>query len=373
MDGTAAVGTGTTWARADHVHPSDTSRAPLASPAFTGTPTAPTPATADNSTAVATTAFVKAQPSGGAGITRIKPGGRLTLTSGSPVMSANVVGASSIYYSPYIHDGIPIFDGTSWVLQTFTEQTTALDTTNFLSGNNYDWFAFFTGGLVMMGYGPAWTNNTTRSAAISRLNGYWTNSASITLRWSNTGTQAVPAGQALYLGTIHATANGQTTMNFNPAAANGGSPNTVLGVFNAYNREPMISMSRDTGGAAFYWTYATKTWRRAHANANNSVSFMDGLGEVSCFASYQVWSSPIAGGSAGAMGISFNNTAAPLLVQGSWSANSLTAIGNFLPAMGFNAVNAMEIGDGGSGNNWYGSDLGLGFGQVQGLSVQVRI
>ena len=35
--------------------------APLASPVFTGTPTAPTPATADNSTAVATTAFVKAQ------------------------------------------------------------------------------------------------------------------------------------------------------------------------------------------------------------------------------------------------------------------------------------------------------------------------
>ena len=28
MDGTAAVGTGTTWARADHVHPTDTSRAP---------------------------------------------------------------------------------------------------------------------------------------------------------------------------------------------------------------------------------------------------------------------------------------------------------------------------------------------------------
>ena len=35
--------------------------APLASPAFTGTPTAPTPVTADNSTSIATTAFVKAQ------------------------------------------------------------------------------------------------------------------------------------------------------------------------------------------------------------------------------------------------------------------------------------------------------------------------
>lgn len=41
MDGTAAVGTGTTWARADHVHPTDTSRAPLASPVFTGAVTIP--------------------------------------------------------------------------------------------------------------------------------------------------------------------------------------------------------------------------------------------------------------------------------------------------------------------------------------------
>ena len=35
--------------------------APIASPAFTGTPTAPTAATSTNSTQIATTAFVKAQ------------------------------------------------------------------------------------------------------------------------------------------------------------------------------------------------------------------------------------------------------------------------------------------------------------------------
>jgi hypothetical protein len=37
VDGTAAVGVATTFARADHVHPTDASRAPLASPSFTGT------------------------------------------------------------------------------------------------------------------------------------------------------------------------------------------------------------------------------------------------------------------------------------------------------------------------------------------------
>lgn len=60
MDGTAAVGTAPRFARADHVHPTDTSRAPLASPAFTGTPTAPTAASGTNTTQIATTAFVRA-------------------------------------------------------------------------------------------------------------------------------------------------------------------------------------------------------------------------------------------------------------------------------------------------------------------------
>jgi len=46
MDGTAAVGTSLKYARADHVHASDTSRAPLASPTFTGTVTLPADPTA---------------------------------------------------------------------------------------------------------------------------------------------------------------------------------------------------------------------------------------------------------------------------------------------------------------------------------------
>lgn len=59
MDGTAAPGVSTRFARADHVHPTDTSRAPLASPTFTGTPSAPTAGSGTNTTQVATTAFVQ--------------------------------------------------------------------------------------------------------------------------------------------------------------------------------------------------------------------------------------------------------------------------------------------------------------------------
>jgi hypothetical protein len=54
------------YARADHVHPTDTTRAALNSPAFSGTPSLPTGTTAvtqtagNNTTALATTAFVTA-------------------------------------------------------------------------------------------------------------------------------------------------------------------------------------------------------------------------------------------------------------------------------------------------------------------------
>jgi hypothetical protein len=61
VDGTAAVGTSTRFARQDHVHPSDTSRAPLASPALTGTPTTTTATVDTNTTQIASTAFVLAQ------------------------------------------------------------------------------------------------------------------------------------------------------------------------------------------------------------------------------------------------------------------------------------------------------------------------
>lgn len=58
MDGTASTGTAKRFALQDHVHPSDTTKAPLASPAFTGTPTAPTATTGTSTTQIATTEFV---------------------------------------------------------------------------------------------------------------------------------------------------------------------------------------------------------------------------------------------------------------------------------------------------------------------------
>lgn len=58
MNGTGTVGTSLLYSRENHVHPSDTSRASLVSPDFTGTPLANTAGAGTNTRQIATTAFV---------------------------------------------------------------------------------------------------------------------------------------------------------------------------------------------------------------------------------------------------------------------------------------------------------------------------
>jgi hypothetical protein len=57
MNGTATVGTSLRYARQDHVHPTDTTRAPLASPTFTGTVTIPSGASISGFAPLASPSF----------------------------------------------------------------------------------------------------------------------------------------------------------------------------------------------------------------------------------------------------------------------------------------------------------------------------
>ena len=76
--------------------------APLASPALTGSPTAPTAATSDNSTKIATTAFVKAQGYvTSSGVTSLSAATPLAL-AGSPTSPTISIGAASSASNGYM-------------------------------------------------------------------------------------------------------------------------------------------------------------------------------------------------------------------------------------------------------------------------------
>ena len=111
-------------------------------------------------------------------------GGRLTLTSGTPVTTADVTGAGTLYYTPYVNGQIALYDGSStWTVYTFTERSLALTVT---SGKNYDVFAYNNSGTVTLELSAAWTNDTTRADALTTQNGVTVKSGATTRRWLGT-------------------------------------------------------------------------------------------------------------------------------------------------------------------------------------------
>lgn len=94
--------------------------------------------------------------------------GRLTLTSGTPVTTSDVTGATSVYYTPYIGNQIGLYTGSAWVSYTFAELSLALGT--LTSGLPYDVFLDYNDGTPQLAM-TAWTNDTTRATALVRQDG----------------------------------------------------------------------------------------------------------------------------------------------------------------------------------------------------------
>lgn len=95
MDGAQSAGARSTVARGDHRHPTDTSRAPLDSPDFTGTPTAPTASPGTNNTQLATTEFVQDAKPAEATQAEMEAGTESGVRSMSPLNVAQAIAAKS--------------------------------------------------------------------------------------------------------------------------------------------------------------------------------------------------------------------------------------------------------------------------------------
>ena len=216
------------------------------------------------------------------------PGGRLTLTSNTPVMTADTTAVGTIFYDTFYTNLVPI-GGTTYVI-TSDEVSLILDATNHLSGKIYDVFGIVSSSALKLVTGPAWGTSPSGTPAfggsrgtgagtteLQLSNGVWTNKNSLTHAFNNAvDFGPVSANQGTYLGSFYATANGQTGMAFTPASANGGS-NPFLALYNGYNRKRYSSISRDsTAGPG--WTESTAApGRIADGNNNNRINYLDGL------------------------------------------------------------------------------------------------
>src|SRR5437016_1613615 len=111
------------------------------------------------------------------------PGGRLTLTTAVPVTTADVTGAGTLYYTPYLHDRIRIYDGTRWQYYVFAELSLSLTLTN---AKLYDVFVYDNSGTLTLELSAAWTNNTTRSDALGTQDSVQVKNSAKTRLWLGT-------------------------------------------------------------------------------------------------------------------------------------------------------------------------------------------
>jgi hypothetical protein len=296
--------------------------------------------------------------------TIVPPQGRLTLTSGVPVMNADATAQGTIYYTPHVGGSVPIYNGAAWAMSAFTQRTLTLNSTDNVSGSLHDIFIFDNAGTLTLGTGPAWTSSTARGTGagtteLELKDGIWTNKVSITLKAGGSTVGTPAANRATYLGTIYCTANGQTGMAFQPAGASGGS-NPILGLYNAYNRVMTHSVCLDSG---VDYTYNSTTARAARASNSNRVSWVDGLQQSRVLAENEqvVYSNGAVG--VGYIGVFLDATSGGLSPSGGGGSTNATgamivtaaARKAILPQLGFHFAQRGEAVSTGTANFGAGS------------------
>lgn len=276
-------------------------------------------------------------------------GGRLTLVTATPVMTSTQSAKTTVYFTPYVGNTVPIYDGTSWVATHFTELSLALDSNSghtgyHQSGKNFDLFIINDNGTVRLASGPAWTNDTTRAENISYLDGFLCSDASIVLRYGSlVGDTVTYTGRALYVGTMRASADGQTQFVFGTVAA----PPVAAAFFlwNMYNR---VQVTSSLGEATATWTYNSTTPREIRGDTTAIFSFVVGVAEDAVDATYTAASSNAGTGDYLIVGFGYDVTNAFSGVVGS-HINTANAYGpnglgiyNGIPAAGYHFLALLE-------------------------------
>lgn len=325
-----------------------------------GSSTATTQTAGDNSTKVATTAYADAASAATA------PQGRLTLTSATPVLTATVSAAATIYYALYTGNKVPIYNGSSYSMTTFTElsNATAQSSTGsagpavVANNSNYDLFVWSNSGTPTLTRGPAWTSDTARGTGagttqISRVLGIWTNTVAIT--------NGPGAGLGTYVGTVRS--NGTATVDWINGATAANGTAAVLGVWNAYNRVDVRGTVADTTDS---WVYETVTTRPANNSSTMRASFVCGLQEDYFEAEYSCTQGNTNGNAGGYAGVGLDSTTTfsgryNLFRQVATASGALGAVmgDDTTQSLGFHYYQALEKAyNTQATNNWYGDFAG---------------
>lgn len=174
------------------------------------------------------------------------PCGRLTLTSATPVTTADVTAAGTLYWALYKGNTCQLYNATTWETFSLAELSVAAPAA---ANQMYDCFLDYNAGtpqLVLL----AWTNDTTRATALTTQNG----------RLVKTGA----TGQ-LFVGSVRTV----TASQFNDSIA----LRHVWNFYHRIDREMLVLETENT------YDYSTATWRQMQGDTANQLDFIIGVSE----------------------------------------------------------------------------------------------
>jgi hypothetical protein len=293
----------------------------------------------------------------GAGGGLILPRGRLTLTTGVPVLTSPVAAATVLYYTPYVGNIVPIYDGAAFVNTEFAELSNDLTASSTgkagpaaaTTNSNYDLFVWDDAGTVRLTRGPAWSSSSARGTGagtteLERVNGLLVNKIAIT--------NGPAAQRGTYVGTIRT--NGSSQLDFSLGGTD--TPGVVC-FWNAFNRVPGQAFTRPSVNS---FTYTTQTWQQFNASANNQISLITGLSEDAVRMFANAFTTNTTGGVVAACGIGVNSTTVNSAQVFGGPAISSTIIALCpceyvgVPAIGWNTFAWLQISQATGTTTWYG-------------------
>lgn len=172
---------------------------------------------------------------------------RLTLTTGVPVTTDDVVDASTIYLTRYRGAHVALWDGSAWGLHAIPSGDVSLALSGLTAGKVYDVFLYDVAGALTLSLSAAWSDGTTRTNDLAVRDGVRVLASDHTKR---------------LVGTICATGADTTE-------------DSLLKRFVRNEARPVPRVGRFTDGTD-NWTYSATAWRQANGNAAAMVQFLAG-------------------------------------------------------------------------------------------------
>jgi hypothetical protein len=242
---------------------------------------------------------------------------RLTLTSGTPVTTADVIAAGTIYLTPCTGKNLALYDGANWVVYSPGELSLAVPAA---ANAAYDLFCYSNSGTPTL-EATAWTNDTTRATALVYQDGVLVKSGATTRR---------------YVGSFRTKTASQVT-----------DSGAFRHLWSYYNRVLKACFVTE---ATASWSYNSGTWHQANASSANQFDFMIGVSEDMVFANVTATGSSTSVGTGAGVAIGLDSstvlsgTSGNFVVQtsGYWMTFSANYAG--YPGIGRHFLSWMEYG-----------------------------